>query len=77
MKYRIIIPAYFAAAAVLLAFAIQREKPPAEKLSDYGLFTGKLADLVPAADLVPYDLNTPLFTDYAESAGSCAWRPER
>jgi uncharacterized repeat protein (TIGR03806 family) len=66
MKYRIIIPACFAAAAILLASAIQREKPPAEKLSDYGLFTGKLADLVPADDLVPYTLNTPLFTDYAE-----------
>lgn len=35
------------------------------KLSDYHLFKGPLADLVPIADLFPYDLNTPLFSDYA------------
>ncbi|MDN4166218.1 SO2930 family diheme c-type cytochrome [Cytophagales bacterium LB-30] len=34
-------------------------------LSSYGFFVGKLADLQPANDLIPYELNTPLFTDYA------------
>lgn len=36
-----------------------------EKLSEYGLFTGVLAELNPADGVIPYDLNTPLFTDYA------------
>ena len=34
-------------------------------LSSYGFFVGKLADLQPAKGLIPYELNTPLFTDYA------------
>lgn len=36
------------------------------KLSDYGFFKGKLSDLEPTEHVVHYDLNTPLFTDYAE-----------
>ena len=36
-----------------------------EQLSSYNLFEGPLADLSPSEGLVPYDLNTPLFTDYA------------
>lgn len=36
------------------------------KLSDYGFFKGKLADLVPDKNVLPYDLNTPLFSDYAK-----------
>lgn len=38
------------------------------KLSEYGFFEGSLRDLKPAADVLPYDLNTPLFTDYAWKA---------
>jgi uncharacterized repeat protein (TIGR03806 family) len=37
-----------------------------EKLSEYGFFRGKLADLTAAADVIPYDLNTALFSNYAE-----------
>lgn len=37
-----------------------------EKLSEYSFFKGKLADQQPAAGVVPYTLNTPLFSDYAE-----------
>lgn len=37
-----------------------------EKLSDYGFFAGNLANQQPAAGVVPYTLNTPLFSDYAE-----------
>lgn len=37
-----------------------------EKLSDYGFFKGRLADLSPADDVIPYDLNTALFSNYAE-----------
>lgn len=34
------------------------------KLSEYGLFTGDLAKHQPATRVIPYDLNTPLFSDY-------------
>lgn len=37
-------------------------------LSDYGFFTGPLADLRPAENVVAYDLNAPLFSDYAEKS---------
>jgi len=39
-----------------------------ENLSEYNFFAGKMADLQPADGIVPYDLNTPLFTDYAVKA---------
>jgi uncharacterized repeat protein (TIGR03806 family) len=38
---------------------------PFEKLSQYGLFVGNLAALKPAPGVIPYDLNSPLFSDYA------------
>jgi uncharacterized repeat protein (TIGR03806 family) len=53
---------------VLLAMTISNGPAPAEKLSDYGLFSGRLADLRPAEGVLPYALNTPLFSDYAEKA---------
>lgn len=37
-----------------------------ENLSEYNFFTGELKLLQPAAGIVPYDLNTPLFSNYAE-----------
>ena len=41
------------------------EPAPAPKLlSAYGLFTGNGATQEPAAGVIPYDLNTPLFSDY-------------
>ena len=36
-----------------------------EKLSEYGFFTGALKELNPIETVIPYDLNTPLFSDYA------------
>lgn len=36
------------------------------KLSEYGFFSGALADLKPARGIVPYELNTALFSNYAE-----------
>lgn len=39
---------------------------PKEKLSDYQFFEGNTADQKPAKGVLPYSLNTPLFTDYAE-----------
>ena len=36
-----------------------------EKLSEYGFFNGQLKELQPGRDVYPYDLNTPLFSNYA------------
>ncbi len=47
----------------------ERERAvPQPKLSDYAFFTGNLADLSPAANVFPYEVNAPLFSDYAEKA---------
>lgn len=35
------------------------------KLSEYNLFVGELKNLLPAKDVVHYELNSPLFSDYA------------
>ncbi|WP_158655543.1 SO2930 family diheme c-type cytochrome [Sphingobacterium sp. HMA12] len=35
-----------------------------EKLSGYGFFKGKLRDLLPKKGVIPYELSTPLFSDY-------------
>lgn len=56
--------------ALWLGFGCNRPQPPAafafrEKLSDYGFFTGPLKNLQPRAGILPYELGTPLFTDYA------------
>jgi len=37
-----------------------------DKLSDYGLFKGKIADLVPNDQGISYELASALFTDYAD-----------
>lgn len=39
-----------------------------EKLSAWNIFQGKLSALQPKAGVVPYSLNTPLYTDYAEKS---------
>ncbi len=36
-----------------------------EKLSEYGFFEGNISAMKPAKDVMPYTLNTPLFSDYA------------
>jgi len=36
-----------------------------EKLSDFALFKGRLQDQIPAEDVLPYALNSPLFSDFA------------
>jgi uncharacterized repeat protein (TIGR03806 family) len=41
------------------------EGPP-QKLSDYGLFVGNGNTQEPVPGVVPYDLNSPLFSDYAD-----------
>jgi uncharacterized repeat protein (TIGR03806 family) len=39
-----------------------------DKLTAYGFFDGKISDLKPADGVVAYDLNTPLFSNYAEKS---------
>ena len=41
---------------------------PFEKLSEYNFFAGVMNELKPNARVLPYDLITPLFTDYAHKA---------
>lgn len=55
--------------ALLASGRHQRLHPsyaPKETLSEYNFFIGKMADQVPVAGIMPYQLNTPLFSDYAE-----------
>ena len=49
--------------------------PPFEKLSGYHFFQGNLRDQIPNERVLPYDLNTPLFSDYAQKA-RFIWIPE-
>ncbi len=37
-----------------------------EKLSDYGFFEGTIKELKPGPNVFPYELNSPLFSDYAK-----------
>lgn len=39
-----------------------------DRLSQYGFFEGELSELRPAEGVLRYELNTPLFTDYAYKA---------
>jgi hypothetical protein len=50
----------------MLSLSVEKRSAPLSKLSEYGLFTGKMSDQIPVKDVNPYQLNTPLFTDYAE-----------
>jgi len=48
---------------------------PFEKLSQYNFFKGSLKDLMPNDKVLPYDLITALFTDYAHKS-RFVWMPE-
>lgn len=48
---------------------------PYETLSEYNFFIGDLAALKPNERVLPYDLNSPLFSDYALKA-RFIWMPE-
>ena len=39
-----------------------------EKLSDWQIYEGNMSDMLPAKGWVPYSLNTPLYSDYAEKS---------
>lgn len=44
-------------------------------LSEYHLFKGNLVDLIPEDGVIPYDLNTPLYSDYAQKL-RFVWMPK-
>jgi len=48
---------------------------PFEKLSDYNFFVGEIAALQPNGLVLPYDLNSPLFSDYAYKS-RFVWMPK-
>lgn len=45
-----------------------RQTKEKKSLSDYGFFKGPLAELMPSTGVFPYQVNTPLFSDYADKA---------
>lgn len=49
--------------AVNLGVSTKSNDP--EKLSDWNFFQGPIYELIPNDDIIPYELNTPLFSDYA------------
>jgi uncharacterized repeat protein (TIGR03806 family) len=49
-------------------------EPFPKKLSEWHLFTGDGNDLKPNAGVIPYDLNSPLFSDYAAKSRTI-WMP--
>ncbi len=47
---------------------IDMTKIPYLRLSDYHFFSGDMAEMTPNDGVLPYDLNTPLFSNYAQKA---------
>ena len=70
LKYRLFISLLVFSLVFLSAQRPSRERTKLPKgtklnLSEYGFFQGKLAAQNPADGVMPYSLNTPLFSDYA------------
>lgn len=57
------------------AVYVNLEKIPYKKLSEYSFFKGQLNQLSPNDRVLPYDLNSALFSDYAHKA-RFVWMPE-
>lgn len=55
-------------ACLIFSGSLRHAQAPKARLSEYGFFTGILSDQVPAEGVIPYSLNTPLFSDYAEKS---------
>lgn len=49
-------------------FEVEYDYPALRKLSEYAFFTGTMHQLNPVSNLIPYELNSPLFSDYAEKS---------
>jgi uncharacterized repeat protein (TIGR03806 family) len=50
---------------VFFSFRKAESFRPHDTLSAYGLFAGEMKRQIPSEGVIPYDLNTPLFSDYA------------
>ena len=50
------------------AVVLDVAQKPFGKLSEYNFFAGMMSSLKPNARVIPYELNTPLFTDYAQKS---------
>ena len=48
---------------------------PYATLSEYNFFEGEIKDLDPVFGVLPYDLNSPLFSDYAHKK-RFVWMPD-
>jgi uncharacterized repeat protein (TIGR03806 family) len=51
--------------ATIMPVVVDLTTVPYEKLSDYHFFSGALSEQVPAKNVIPYEPNSSLFTDYA------------
>jgi uncharacterized repeat protein (TIGR03806 family) len=52
--------------ALILFLSFEKSPAPKQKLSEYGFFKGDLKDLQPKDGIFEYEVNAPLFSDYAE-----------
>lgn len=72
---------YFLITGLFLVFSCSSDKDidmrtePHEQLSNYQFFVGDIANLIPNERVVPYELNSPLFSDYAKKS-RFVWMPE-
>lgn len=53
---------------LLQAYNFESAPPVKQKLSEYGFFSGDMRLLQPADRVYPYEVNAPLFSDYAGKA---------
>ncbi|MFN0200178.1 MAG: SO2930 family diheme c-type cytochrome [Bacteroidia bacterium] len=70
----IVLVLFFACEKPVQMVSLDTNKLPYPKLSDYHFFTGEMKALQPNEKVVPYTLNTPLFSDYAHKA-RFVWMP--
>ena len=65
MRHRLFVLLIGGLMTLSLHYPVERTFEVRQRLSDYGFFSGKMSDLKPVEGVIPYDLNTPLFSDYA------------
>ncbi len=53
---------------LIFSGSLKHAQAPKARLSEYGFFKGILSDQAPAEGVIPYSLNMPLFSDYAEKS---------
>ena len=58
-----------------ISVSVNLANVPYVKLSDYHFFTGDLKDLIPAANVIPYEPASSLFADYAHKK-RFVWMPK-